>query len=57
MHENELEKQEMKLLLEETLSNGSKSDGSVYESEQKRIALQREYERVGNFYNLMLVSQ
>jgi len=33
VHENELEKQEMKLQLEENMSKGKGSEGSVFESE------------------------
>lgn len=42
-HESELEKQQMKLLVEETLSKNKGQEGSILESEQKRVQLQRDY--------------
>jgi hypothetical protein len=51
MNENELEKHEMKLIVEETLSKYRGSESSIFESESKRIALQKEYERVLSLYN------
>ena len=44
MDENELEKHEMKLVVEETLAKYKDCEGSIFESEQQRIALQKEYE-------------
>lgn len=46
INESDLEKQEMKIIVEETLSKHSNHESSVYESEKKRIALQNEYEKV-----------
>jgi hypothetical protein len=40
----------MKLIVEETLSKYRGSESSIIESEQKRIALQKEYERVLTHY-------
>lgn len=36
----------MKLIVEETLSKNRSSESTIFESESKRVALQREYERV-----------
>ena len=46
LEESELEKQEMKIIVDETLSKYSNQESTVFESEQKRIALQNEYQRV-----------
>ena len=46
LQESELEKQEMKIIVDETLSKYSNQESTVFESEQKRIALQNEYQRV-----------
>ena len=43
LEESELEKQEMKIIVDETLSKYSNQESTVFESEQKRIALQNEY--------------
>ena len=36
----------MKIVVEETLTKYNKTEGSIFESEQKRVALQKEYEQV-----------
>lgn len=46
MNENELEKHEMKIVVEETLGKHKNCEGGLYESEQARIMLQQEYEKV-----------
>jgi hypothetical protein len=43
LQENELEKQEMKLALEEAQSKTVDTKDNILESEMKRVALQREY--------------
>lgn len=44
--ENDLEKHGMKLIVEEALAKFKGAEGSIVESETKRIELQKEYERV-----------
>ena len=46
INEGELEKQEMKIIVQETLAKKSNTETTVFESEKKRVALQTEYEKV-----------
>ena len=39
MNENEVEKHEMKLIVEETLAKYKNNEGNIYESEVKRVEL------------------
>lgn len=44
-----MEKQQMKLVVEETLSKYRGHESSIFESESKRIELQKQYENVNKF--------
>ncbi|CDW76691.1 gas2 domain containing protein [Stylonychia lemnae] len=57
LSENELEKQEMKVVVEETLAKYTMEESSVFESETKRTLLQIEYERSLDEYNGKLREQ
>ena len=43
INEHEMEKQEMKLILEEALSKVRHNEASLIDSEQKRIEIQKSY--------------
>lgn len=46
LNENELEKQEMRMIVDETLAKYSGQESTIFESEQKRMSLQNEYQKV-----------
>jgi hypothetical protein len=42
-NENEIEKHDMKIIVEETLAKHINNDANMYESEKMRVELQEEY--------------